>query len=142
MRLEYLSKTNVGPLYVTAANGWSALLVLGSDPSGTGLTITGARFEGYGKASPLGVRTHSIESRYLVLGVCTYRQNADTPSNGALVVQQGGKVIWRNIWVAYGMTNPSANGHSPVDQVRRLAPICQQCERRSLIDAHTSALHA
>jgi hypothetical protein len=45
------------------------------------------------------------------------RANANTPSNGALVVQQGGKVIWRNIWIAYGMANPSANGHSPVDQV-------------------------
>lgn len=64
MRFEYLSKTNVGPIYVTAHNGWAGLLVTGEDPYSTGLMITGARFEG---------------------------ANANTPSNGALVVQQAGR---------------------------------------------------
>jgi hypothetical protein len=46
--------------------------------------------------------------------------NAGNPSYGAVVVQKGGKTVWRDIWIAYGMTNPTANGHTPVDQVRSL----------------------
>jgi hypothetical protein len=46
LRFESLSKTNVGPIYVTAHNGWSGLLVTGSDSNGPGLVINGARFEG------------------------------------------------------------------------------------------------
>jgi hypothetical protein len=47
LRFESLSKTNVGPLYVTAHNGWSGILVTGSDSNGPGLVFNGARFEGY-----------------------------------------------------------------------------------------------
>jgi hypothetical protein len=58
MSFEYLSKTNVGPIYVTAHNGWAGLLVTGEDPYSTGLMITGARFEGY---APLSApHPHSI----------------------------------------------------------------------------------
>ncbi|ELR20556.1 uncharacterized protein ACA1_052470 [Acanthamoeba castellanii str. Neff] len=89
LRFESLSKTNVGPIYVTAHNGWSGLLVTGSDSNGPGLVINGARFEG---------------------------MNANDPSSGAVVVQKGGKTIYRDVWIAYGMTNPTANGHTPVDQ--------------------------
>jgi hypothetical protein len=46
-----------------------------------------------------------------------FSENAGVPTNGAVITQTAGKIIWRDTWVGYGMANPSANGHNPVDQV-------------------------
>eukprot|EP01113_Clastostelium_recurvatum_P008885 TRINITY_DN14232_c0_g1_i2.p1 TRINITY_DN14232_c0_g1~~TRINITY_DN14232_c0_g1_i2.p1 ORF type:complete len:412 (+),score=72.65 TRINITY_DN14232_c0_g1_i2:38-1237(+) len=89
MQFIDLGKTNVGPIYITANNGWAGILIAGDDTYGVGLSFTGCRFEG---------------------------MNPSNPSNGALVVQTGGKVIYRDIWTAYGMADPMANKHSPPDQ--------------------------
>ena len=56
---------------------------------------------------------------YIYILILINRENAGAPTNGAVITQKAGKVIWRDIWVAYGMANPSANGHNLVDQVNR-----------------------
>jgi hypothetical protein len=66
LRFESLSKTNVGPIYVTAHNGWSGLLVTGSDSNGPGLVVNGARFEGYGAFSTTPHTAHSHHSFFRV----------------------------------------------------------------------------
>lgn len=83
-----LGKTNIGPMYFTCDNGWTALSVTGGLTYGPSLHFTGCRFEG---------------------------RNPSTPSNGAVVLVSGGGITFRDCWFAYGMANPSANGHSPTD---------------------------
>lgn len=87
--LTSLSKSNVGPLYITADNGWRGLHVSGSSSSGCGVTVTGAVIEG---------------------------RNPTDPCDGILVNVDGGGVTLRDSNVDCGMANPSA-GESGLIQI-------------------------
>ena len=45
MIFDTMSKTNVGPIYVTTNNGWAGILASGNS---VGFSFTGGRYEGYG----------------------------------------------------------------------------------------------
>jgi hypothetical protein len=76
-----LSKSNIGPMYITADNGWRGIKYQGSSSSGYGTTITGAVIEG---------------------------RNPGDPCVGILVNVIGGAVTLRDCNVNCGMTAPSA----------------------------------
>jgi hypothetical protein len=85
---DYLDKTVIGPMYVTADQN-SGLLISGSSSlagSSEGqLVLTGTRVEG---------------------------RNANTPTHGSLIRIEGGGTTLRDVWVSYGMSNPAATGRN------------------------------
>ncbi len=80
MRFDTLGKTNIGYIYCTARNGDLGIRCSGNSP---GLCFFGGSYEG---------------------------QNADDPCYGNVIRVEGGTVRFRDPWIAFGMTNPTANG--------------------------------
>jgi len=78
-----VSKTDVGKVYITAANGWRGIHILGSNTSGT-LNFFGGEFEG---------------------------QNAHTPCEGNTIRVEGGSAAFWGTWFAYGMAMPLSSEH-------------------------------
>lgn len=85
--LDYMSKTVIGPLYMTAEQG-SGIRVLGGSSTQGNTIITGARIEG---------------------------RNASQSTYGALIRVEGGGLTLRDCWLGYAMSNPSA-GSNPADK--------------------------
>lgn len=84
MILDAVSKTPLGPIYVTCVNGWLGVRVRGSDSTDGSLTFSsGSRFEG---------------------------GNSNNPCDGSVLRLDGGCGAVRDAWIAYGMANPSRNG--------------------------------
>jgi hypothetical protein len=86
---SYMSKSYVGPLYITAAGGYSGIRVTGpTDPAQGGmgghLDLVGIRLEG------------------------TNATTTDKACNGALLRVEGGIVNWRDGCFNYGMYNPAS----------------------------------
>lgn len=79
-----LGKSNVGPIYITAFNGWRGLKITGGATAGL-LSIDGAVIEG---------------------------NNAGQPCHGSLVRIEGGNVSMSNTTIDDGMSNPT-NTTSP-----------------------------
>lgn len=80
MIFDYLTKSNVGPIYVNCDSaGWRGIKILGSNQNGDGLTITGAIIEG---------------------------RNATNPAKGELITIQGGGPVIRDSTIDCGMTAP------------------------------------
>lgn len=93
---DYMTKTYIGPIYLTAEGGWNGIRVDGAaEPwntvngnTGGPLTFSGMRLEG---------------------------RNTGAPCHGALFRQTGGIVVLDKSWVGYGMASPASVGHSPAD---------------------------
>jgi len=85
--LDYMSKSVIGPLYMTCDRG-SGIKVIGSSSTQGNTIIQGARIEG---------------------------RNRNTPCYGALVRVEGGGITLRDCWLGYAMKNPSA-GSNPSDR--------------------------
>lgn len=77
---DYLSKSTIGQLYITAESGPAAIIINGSENS-PGLVINSVRAEG---------------------------RNAGAPSYGAVIRINGGVNTINDVWVAFAMSNPSA----------------------------------
>lgn len=86
VRLDYMSKSTIGPVYMTC-DRLSGILVTGNHESSTqGHTVIhGARIEG---------------------------RNANTPCYGSLIRIQGGGVTLRDCWLGFAMTNPASGANS------------------------------
>lgn len=89
-----LDNTMIGPLYITATGLWG------------GIRVTGAAYDG-GVVSNRGM--------LWLYGITNEGQSASLPCYGALLRVEGGIVKWNNGYIARGMSNPSAMGHSPQD---------------------------
>ena len=87
MRFDGLSKTNVGYIYATARNGDLGIRCTGNS---AGLVFFGGSYEG---------------------------QNAGDPCYGNVIRVEGGTVKFRDPWIAYGMTNPTANGGNSLGMI-------------------------
>ena len=93
---DYLEKSYIGPMYITAEGNWGGVRV-----TGPGLNSGGSNLGGPVWFGP-GLR---VEGR-----------NAGAPCNGALIRVEGGIVDLRGIWASYAMANPSAfTNRTPVD---------------------------
>jgi len=88
VKLKGLSNTNIGPIYVTADNGWRGMKVNGSSQHGRGVAVTGAIIEG---------------------------RNATDPCEGNLIRVEGGAIAFRDVQVDCGMTNPGPTEHGMVE---------------------------
>ncbi len=80
IRFDGLSKTNVGYIYCTARTGDLGVRCTGNS---AGLCFFGGAYEG---------------------------MNANDPCYGNVIRVEGGTVRFRDPWIAYGMTDPTANG--------------------------------
>jgi len=76
-----MGKSNVGGMFFTADAGWRALKISGSTNYGPALVLNGFRIEG---------------------------RNPTDPSYGSLVKIVSSNVMFRDSWIAYAMSNPSA----------------------------------
>lgn len=85
--LDYMSKSNIGGIYLTAEGAWNGVRVTGNDQN-MPVWITGAKIEG---------------------------RNAGRPCHGSLVRVEGGALTLRDTWLGYAMAYPSFPGHSPQD---------------------------
>lgn len=84
-----LSKSYIGPVYITADNGWRGMKFTGSMSSGYGVTVLpGAIVEG---------------------------RNNGSPCNGNLVLITGGAVVIRDMNVNCGMASPSGGEHGLIE---------------------------
>lgn len=92
--LDGMEKSYIGPLYITCEGLW------------TGVKVDGPAFgsTSNNQGGPLVIHGAKIEGR-----------NAGAPSNGAVVRQNGGGLILRDCWLAYGMNSASTPGRTPVD---------------------------
>lgn len=90
---DYMEKTSVGPIYLTAEGGWSGIKVSGP----TNLATSG----GSNLGGPIWIHGAKIEGR-----------NAGAPSNGSLIRVEGGQLNIRDSWLGYAMANPSATGRN------------------------------
>lgn len=81
---DYLSNTNIGPVYLTSPKGWRGVRVTGdvAETKGCALSIYGARIEGH---------------------------NTSLPAYGTLLDIQGGQVDVRAVKVAWPMTQPAGD---------------------------------
>lgn len=86
MRVAYLSKTTIGPLYITG-DKMSGVLVTGST-DGSANPVT---FFGNGR----------VEGR-----------NKTTPTFGSCIRIDGGRVTFRDWWIAYGASALNTTGHT------------------------------
>lgn len=84
MWLDYVEKSQVGPIYMTAEK------VSGIRISG-GATTSGLVLNGQGR----------VEGR-----------NKDAPCWGSNILIEGGTNTIRDWWIAYGLSNPNQNGHT------------------------------
>jgi hypothetical protein len=84
LHCSWLSKTVIGPMFITAEQAPAAVLVQGS-PNAAGLIFQGTRMEG---------------------------RNQNQPSYGAVVRVEGGHTTFRDCWIAYGLANPGASPRS------------------------------
>jgi len=87
LAFDYVGKTDVGKVYVTAQNGWKGIRVTGGSSSGK-LNFYGGEFEG---------------------------QNDGDPSFGTLIRVEGGGVAFFGPWLAYGMRTPDAASHGIIE---------------------------
>jgi hypothetical protein len=85
--LDFLEKSYIGPIYMTAEGAWNGIRVNGNAASGP-VTIHGARIEG---------------------------RNAAAPCNGSLIRVDSGHLVVRDSWISYAMASPATPGHSPAD---------------------------
>jgi len=92
--LDFMEKTAIGPIYMTAEGGWNGIRVDGAAYNATGSNLGG----------PLWVNGAKIEGR-----------NAGAPCNGSLVRITGGGINFRDSWFGYAMASPATPGHSPQD---------------------------
>jgi hypothetical protein len=83
MVCDGLAKTNIGPVYHTVYANWCSVLV--KNDLSTGLVFNGGRHEGLNNANP---------------------------ADAALIRVEGGAPIFNEPWLAYAMSNPTANGRS------------------------------
>lgn len=81
MWLSHLSKTTVGHLFCTGEGNPAAIRISGSSSTG-GLVLQGGRYEG---------------------------RNQNAPSNGSIIRQESGTVVYRDLWTAYAYANPGAS---------------------------------
>lgn len=82
---DSLSKTDVGKVYITAADGWRGVLCRYTSGK---LNFYGGEYEG---------------------------RNATVPSAGNLIRVEGGNVAFFGPWIAYGMSAPAATEHGPIE---------------------------
>jgi hypothetical protein len=109
--LDYMEKTTIGPIYLTAEGGWNGIRV-----SGPATNVGGSNLGG-----PLWITGAKIEGR-----------NANAACNGAIIRVEGGQLHVRDTWVAYGMKSPATPGHSPQD-----AGVIHQTGGQLLVDGCT-----
>ena len=76
-------KSNVGPIFFTCDNGYYGIQVSSGTNYGSGLKFRGLRVEG---------------------------RNPSDPSDGYVIRIDGGTVVIRDFWAAYGMAAPTLNG--------------------------------
>lgn len=93
---DWLEKTKIGPLYITAQGPWA------------GIQIDGPAFNTVNPSSNQG-------GPLFFEGVRCEGGNYQNPCYGAVVRQNGGLAVLRDSWFSYAMSNPSALGRSPVD---------------------------
>lgn len=108
VRFDYLEKTTVGPLYITAESGWRAIEV-----NGAAFNTTAGNLGG-----PLMFTGLRIEGR-----------NAAAPGFGSMARVNGGGAVFRDCWFSYGMSSPSTMGENPAD-----AGIIHQAGGQLLVD--------
>lgn len=90
---DSLEKTTIGPIFVTAEGGWGGLLVSGPAFGAVGTNLGSVQLYGA-----------KIEGR-----------SPTQLSNGNLVRVSGGMLHASHTWIAYGMGNPTAQGHGTTD---------------------------
>lgn len=103
---DYLTKSDVGPIFVTCEADYQGILVSGSTYNNAGtvsapLTIRGARVEGHGPTRPCYGNNIRIE---------------------------GGNVVLRDLWIAYGLKTPAFTGHptpNPAGLIHQTAGYCR-----------------
>lgn len=106
--LDYLDKSTIGPIYITAETNWGAVRVTGAgyNTSGQGsVGITGAKIEG---------------------------RNKNAPCNGNLIRVDGAHLYLRDTWLGFAMASPTSPGHSITD-----AGICHQTDGKLLLSGCT-----
>lgn len=81
MWLSYLEKTTVGHLFCTGESGPAAIRITGGTNT-AGLILHGGRYEG---------------------------RNQNQPSYGSIIRQEGGKVTYRDLWLAYAYADPASS---------------------------------
>lgn len=81
---DYLEKSTVGHLFVTAEQEPAAIRITGNDSTGA-LVLLGGRYEG---------------------------RNSGASSYGSVIRQESGRVTYRDCWISYGYSNPGASGRS------------------------------
>lgn len=86
---DYLSNTNIGPVYLTSPKGWRGVLVDGdvAETKGCALSIARMRIEGH---------------------------NSSNPAYGTLLRVRGGQVSVRDTKVAWAMTQLAADELAPI----------------------------
>lgn len=87
--LDWMAKSYIGPLFITAEQGWGGIRVTGADGMLGPNTFIGMRVEGY--------------------------SNPNQPCYGSLFRQEYGISVIRDSWFGFAMSDPSAMGHTPID---------------------------
>lgn len=109
-----LGKSNIGPIYITATNGWRGLKVTGGSSTG-GLTIHGAKFEGNNASNECDGSLLRFEGGSTSLSGCTVDDGMATPSltatanggtadRGLIEVLGSSRVSMTQMHVAHGNT--------------------------------------
>jgi len=91
---DYLQKSLIGPLYITAEGPWSGIRISGGSYNSASSNIGG----------PLTFAGLRIEGR-----------NSNAPCDGSLVRLDGGYANFRDCWFGYAMQSPVSQGHTPQD---------------------------
>lgn len=113
IKLRSLSKTTVGPVYLTADNAWRGILCTGSSASGTGLILTGVISEG---------------------------RNPADPCDGNLIRVEGGAVTLRDVGVNCGMANPAVTAAANANAIADRGLIeCLGTDTQVVVDGLTVA---
>lgn len=92
---DFLEKTSIGPLYITAEQGWGGIRVTGPTSPNSG-------------ASNAGIVT-------FLPGLKVEGRNSGQPCYGSLIRVEGGQIDLPYAWLSYAMSSPSSMGHTPTD---------------------------
>lgn len=87
---DYMDKSTVGPMYITASNNWTGIQVYGPAYNTSGSVDGG----------PIIFSGLKVEGR----------NNGDPACNGAVARLAGGITVWRDCWLAYGMADTAQIG--------------------------------
>lgn len=90
-----LDKTTIGPLYITCEGGWQGIHVSGAS---VGSTSTN-------------------QGRLMFYGLRCEGRNPGASSDGSVIRVDGGRVVIRDSWIAYGMGNPSNTGRNDAGMI-------------------------